>query len=115
VVVGCHSRPVTAVVAGDVDLRAVDGDRCLVFDAPQSKRCFVLFSSLRGWRCRPQTFIAWRSVEREHTKTALAAVSGGEIAISSLLVRVLGVLGEKQTKAGRKQDRHQHRLYEADL
>jgi hypothetical protein len=45
----------------------------------------------------------------------LAAVSGGEIAIISLLVRVLGVLGEKQTKAGRKQDRHQHRLYEADL
>jgi hypothetical protein len=114
VVVGCHSRPVTAVVAGDVDLRAVGANRCLVFDAPQSGR-FVLFGSLRGRRCRPQTFIAWRSVEREHTKTALAAVSGGEIAISSLLVRVLGVLGEKQTKAGRKQDRHQHRLYEADL
>ena len=74
------------------------------------------FSAVSGGRRhRPQTFIAWRSVEREHTKTAFAAVSGGEIAISSLLVRVLGVLGEKQTKAGRKQDRHQHTLYEADL
>jgi len=88
-------------------------NRCLVFEAPQSKRWFVLFSSLRGRRRRPQAFIAWGSVERKYTKTALAAVNGGEIAISSLLVRVLGILGEKQKKAGRKQDRHQHILYGA--
>jgi hypothetical protein len=33
-------------------------DRNLLFDAPQSKRCFVLFSNLCGRRCRPQTLVA---------------------------------------------------------
>jgi hypothetical protein len=51
----------------------------------------------------------------QQTLIALGPVYGEQTSIISLLVRVLGVLGEKQTKAGRKQDRHQHRLYEADL